>query len=133
MDTPKTFSLLLKRAPWSTQSHLSALSFAKTLIDQGHSIYRIFFYSDAVFSGTTLGVSPQDEVDIPKEWQQLVSDHNIDLVFCISASIQRGIIDQQEAERYEKEAHNLDETAGALSGLGQLVDAIIKSDRVVTF
>jgi tRNA 2-thiouridine synthesizing protein D len=112
---------------------LSALSFAKNLIDQGHSIYRIFFYSDAVFSGTTLGVSPQDEVDIPKEWQQLASDHNIDLVFCISASIQRGIIDQQEAERYEKQAHNLDETAGALSGLGQLVDAIIKSDRVVTF
>lgn len=133
METPKTFSLLLKRAPWSTQSHLSALSFAQSLLSQGHTLYRVFFYGDAVFSGTRFGVSPQDELDIPKAWQELAQQHRVDLVFCISASIQRGIIDQQEAQRYEKPSYSIDEATGDLSGLGQWVDAIIRSDRIVTF
>ena len=54
------------------------------------------------------------------------------MVVCIAAALKRGILNQEEAERYEKPAHNLRD-GFAISGLGQLVDAALMSDRLITF
>jgi tRNA 2-thiouridine synthesizing protein D len=131
-DQGKSFSLLITSPPWSSQGHISALNFAKSLIKLNHSIYRVFFYGDATFAGNALTISPQDEMDIPSAWSELAEEHNIDLVICISAGIKRGILDETEQSRYEKPANSLIKPF-ELSGLGQLVDAIIHSDRVISF
>lgn len=126
------FSLLILGAPYSSQSVKTALRFANASIDTGNSIYRIFFYHDSVSTGSALLTPPQDEIHIPNEWQTIAENNDIDLVVCIASALKRGVLDSTEANRYEKPASNLAAPFN-LSGLGQLVDASIKSDRVVTF
>ncbi|MEO0444039.1 MAG: sulfurtransferase complex subunit TusD [Pseudomonadota bacterium] len=122
------FSLLINAGPQSAASY-SAYQFVKALLEQGHAIYRVFFYCDGVYHGSTLHVAPQDELNLSEQWQSLALQ---DKVICIAAGLKRGIIDDAEAARYQKPASNL--AAGMdLSGLGQLVDAAHASDRMLTF
>ncbi len=125
------FSLAIYSAPSAQASH-SAYRFAQALIAQGHTLYRVFFYHDAVYQGSKLTAPPQDEPNYLSHWQQLSDEHAIDMVICIAAGLRRGIIDQKESERYEKHSHNLAD-GFELSGLGQLVDAAVRSDRLITF
>ena len=126
------FSLLILGSPYSSQSVSTALRFAHAAVNAKHNLYRIFFYHDAVNCANTLITPPQDDINIPEQWQTLAHDHNIDLVVCIASALKRGVLDATEADRYEQPGHNL--TAGfEISGLGQLVDASIHSDRVITF
>lgn len=125
------FSITIVSAP-SSQASYSAYRFAKALLEQGHSLYRVFFYHDSVYHGSDLNCSPQDENDLTMLWQQLQQAHNIDTVVCIAAAIKRGVLDTSEAERYEKQTHNLAQ-GFELAGLGQLVDAAVVSDRMITF
>ena len=75
---------------------------------------------------------PQDEANLPKLWTELANEHSLDLVVCIAAAVKRGVLDKNEAKRYEKDGANLAD-GFELSGLGQLAEAIVISDRVVTF
>jgi tRNA 2-thiouridine synthesizing protein D len=126
------FSVHILTGPYSHQSNLSALLFCQASIDQGHQIKRVFFSGDGVYIGTVLGIPPQDEIDLYAQWQALARNHHIDLVVCVSARLRRGIINQSEASRYEKSAYNLPPEF-IISGLGQLVEAGLESDRLITF
>ena len=126
------FSLAIYSAPHTSQASDSAYRFAETLLSEGHSLYRVFFYQDGVYNSNNLLTLPQDETDISSGWQQLSAKYQIDMVVCIAAALKRGILNQEEAERYEKPAHNLRD-GFAISGLGQLVDAALMSDRLITF
>lgn len=126
------FSLAIYAAPYSLQASDSAYRFALALVNNGHQLYRVFFYHDAVHNASALTTPSQDEANLPQNWQKLGKEHNVDLVVCIAAALKRGMLDQQEANRYEKPASNLASNF-ALSGLGQLVDAAIASDRLITF
>jgi len=126
------FALHITCAPYSKQGNLSALNFAKAAIEEGHTLTRVFFSSDGVHTGSELTVTPQDEIDIPASWSDLATHHNIELILCISACLRRGLLDQDEADRYEKQATNIRQPF-IISGLGQLAEAAITSDRLVTF
>ncbi len=126
------FSLLILASPNSQQGGLSALKFAKTCIADGHEIYRVFFYHEAVQTASMLQAPMQDEINLHKEWSKLAQEHNLDLVTCIAAALKRGVLDQSEAKRYDKESFNL-AAPFELSGLGQLLDAQINSDQLITF
>lgn len=126
------FTIVIHTAPWSHQGSQTALRFCEAALKAGHSIYRLFFYYDAVHNSSTLAVPAQDEFDIPTAWQTLINEHDIDAVSCVSSALKRGILNEQEAKRYEKPAHNLMAQV-ELSGLGQLVEATSASDRVVSF
>lgn len=108
------------------------MNFAKAALASGHEIYRLFFYGDGVHSSTGLQVAPQDEPDLAQEWAELVKAHQLDAVVCIAAALKRGILNTAEAQRYSKRAANLND-AFELAGLGQLVEAVARSDRVLTF
>lgn len=126
------YTLAVYGAPYSTQASQTALQFATAALELGHSIYRIFFYMDGVHNATDLAAPPQDEQNIPAEWAALIDAHKIDAVICVAAALRRGIVDKAEAERYEKPAYNMSNSF-TISGLGQLVDASIESDRLITF
>jgi len=126
------FSLAVYSAPHSSQSAASALRFARALLEQGHQLYRVFFYCDGVHNGSGLAAPPQDEVDLVGEWQSLQREQQLDLVVCIAAAQRRGVLNEREAQRLEKPAANLAE-GFELAGLGQLADALVNSDRLVTF
>jgi tRNA 2-thiouridine synthesizing protein D len=126
------FSIVIHGAPWSSSASHSALRYAEALLECGHEIVRLFFYQDGASSGSSLCVPPQDEINIPEQWQVLINKHGIDAVVCAASALKRGILDAAEADRYEKNAHNL-LPGFAVSGLGQLIDAAGQSDRVVSF
>lgn len=119
-------------SPSGSQSTLTALNFAKAVIQKKHTLQRVFFYGDAVNVANSLSIAPRDEIDLTAQWQMLASEHQVDLVVCIAAAVRRGILDAGEAKRHEKTANNLAE-GFTLSGLGQLVEATMISDRVITF
>lgn len=126
------FTLVIFSAPHSAQGAASALRFARALLASGHNLYRVFFYGDGVHNASALGAPPQDESHIVAGWQALQQQYQLDLVVCIAAAQRRGLLSVSEAERLGKPAANL--AAGfELAGLGQLVDAVVYSDRLVTF
>lgn len=125
-------SVMVTGSPVSQQAAQSALSFCEAALSAGHQIYRVFFYEDAVYVGSALSVSPQDERNLNVAWSEFVQRHQLDAVICVASALKRGILNNSEATRYQKPAANL--AAGfELSGLGQWVDACLSSDRVVSF
>jgi tRNA 2-thiouridine synthesizing protein D len=126
------FSIIVQAPPVQAQGAETALRFARAVLAAGHRIHRVFFYRDGVHNGTALTCTPQDENSIPAQWQALAAEHDLDLVVCIAAAVRRGLIDESEAGRYGHRHWNLAH-GFELSGLGQLVEACLTSDRVVTF
>ncbi|OED45250.1 sulfurtransferase TusD [Endozoicomonas sp. (ex Bugula neritina AB1)] len=126
------YALAIYGAPGNSQAPQSALHFAQALIADNHEIIRVFFYQDGVNTATTLASPPQDEAHLPKEWQSFITEHKLDAVVCIAAALRRGMVNVQEAQRYDLPASNLAE-GYELSGLGQLLDATLTADRLITF
>ena len=56
-----------------------------------------------------------------RNWAKLAEEHKVDLVVCVAAALRRGIKDENLAAGFR------------ISGLGQLVEAGIQADRLVTF
>ena len=126
------FGILVNEGPYTHQASDTAYKFAKAALEKGHEIFRVFFYNDGVNNGTRLAVPPQDDRNLSQLWSTLAKDHNIDLVVCVAAAQRRGLLDDDEAKRNGKDASNIAE-GFRISGLGQLIEAGIQSDRLVTF
>ncbi len=126
------FTIMVNEGPYQHQSSDSALQFARAVLAQGHEIFRVFFYHDGVNNGTRLSVPPADDRLLQKEWSELSKEHGLDLVLCIAAAQRRGIMDESEAERQGLDANNIIE-GFRISGLGQLIEGGIQSDRTVVF
>lgn len=119
-------------SPAHAPSSRRALRFAEAVLHGGHQITRLFFYQDGVHSASNTIVFPQDERDVAAQWRAFVSDHQLDAVVCIAAALRRGVLDEAEANRYQRPAVNLSEP-WELSGLGQLHEAAQVADRLVCF
>lgn len=119
-------------APSHAPSSRRALRFAQAALDGGHEIARLFFYQEGVHSAAANVVSPQDELNLAGEWREFVQQHRLDAVVCIAAALRRGVLNAEEARRYDKPAANL-EAPWELSGLGQLHEAAQMADLLVCF
>ncbi len=126
------FSIVIYAAPYSSEAAFSAYRFTSAVLAQGHEIYRLFFMGDGVLNANRLAVTAQDEKNLQHSWDQLIKDHKLDSVVCVSSAIKRGIVDVVESERYELSAVSAFESSD-IAGLGQLVDASAASDRLVSF
>ena len=126
------FSIVIYAAPYSAESAATALRFAQSLIEQGHEVYRLFFFGDGVHNASKLTVVAQDEINLQQQWSKLIEEHDIDSVICVSSALRRGVLDQTEADRHELGTASAYESS-EVAGLGQLVDAAMYSDRVVNF
>lgn len=126
------FSILIYGSAHNSQSVLSAYRFTESVLRAGHQIHRVFFYGESVHAASLLSAPPRDESDIHKLWKALAEKHQIDMVVCIAAALKRGVMNEAEAKRHEKTSFNT-QAPFELSGLGQLSEAAIISDRLVTF
>jgi tRNA 2-thiouridine synthesizing protein D len=126
------FAIVVRAAPYASQAPLSAYHFCRAALESGHEILRLFFYEDGVLNASANIVPPQDELQLPQAWQQLIEAHGIDAVVCVASALKHGVVDAREAERYGLPAPSL-LPGFSIGGLGQLVDASIKADRVLTF
>ncbi len=126
------FSVVVYAPPYSSEAATSALKFSRAVIAKGHSIYRIFFFSDGVHNANSLAITPQDEINLQAEWHDLIYEQDIDSVVCVSSGLKRGVIDSKESENRKLDGGSM-MPSSELSGLGQLVDAYSNSDRVLSF
>lgn len=126
------FAVLVNEGPYTHQASDSAFHFTQAVLEQGHQVIRVFFYHDGVNNGTRLTTPPQDDRHIVNRWGKLARKHDLDLVVCVAAAQRRGIVDEDEQKRNGKDANNIAE-GFRISGLGQLIEAGIQADRLVTF
>lgn len=126
------FSVVIYAAPYSSEAANTALLFTRELIAQGHEVYRLFFFGDGVHNTNRLVVAPQDEPSIQLGWDNLITEHALDSVVCVSSALKRGIVDVTIAQRHELGATSM-LASSEIAGLGQLIDAAVNSDRVVSF
>ena len=126
------FGIVINEGPYQHQASDSAFLFVKAAIEEGHEIFRVFFYHDGVNNGTRLASPPQDDRHIPNRWSEFGKEHDIDLVLCVAAAQRRGIVDPDEMKRHKKDANNIAEKF-RISGLGQLIEAGVQADRLITF
>ena len=126
------FSIMVNEGPYNHQASDTAYNFTKAALEAGHEIFRVFFYHDGVNNGTRLTTPPQDDRNIVERWSAMAAEHDVDLVVCVAAAQRRGIADEDEAKRNGKDADNI-APGFRISGLGQLIEAGIQSDRLVEF
>jgi tRNA 2-thiouridine synthesizing protein D len=119
-------------APYSSQASTTALRFARAALTAGHAVRRVFFYHDGVHTGSALAVAPQDEPSPMPGWVELAQRHDVELAVCIAAALKRGVVNDQERDRYGLSGSNAHPNF-AIVGLGQLIEAICSTDRFVTF
>ena len=126
------FTIMVNEGPYQHQSSDSAYQFTKAALEKGHEVFRVFFYHDGVNNSTRLTTPPQDDRHIVNRWAELKEKHDLDLVVCVAAAQRRGIVDEDEMKRNGKDAHNIN-PAFRISGLGQLIEGCIQSERLVVF
>jgi tRNA 2-thiouridine synthesizing protein D len=126
------YGILINEGPYQHEASDTAYHFTKAALDKGHEIVRVFFYHDGVNNGTKLTTPPQDDRNVVERWSALAKDNNIELIVCVAAAQRRGIVDEGEMTRNGKDAQNIAD-GFEISGLGQLIDAGVKADRLMVF
>jgi len=125
-------SVAILGSPYASQSARTALNFTKAAVKSGHEILRVFFYHEAAYVGNAFNSPPQDEFALTQQWSEFAQEYELELIVCVASALRRGVLDETEAKRYDKQGNNLLPTF-QIGGLGQLIDAGLSSDRLVTF
>jgi len=125
-------SIQVSEGPYNHEASVTAINYVKAAVEADHDIFRVFFYHDGVNNGTNFATPPQDDMNIQQTWSELAAAHDIDLVVCVAAAQRRGIVDEGEMTRNKKSGQNIMD-GFRISGLGQLIEAGIESDRLVVF
>jgi tRNA 2-thiouridine synthesizing protein D len=115
------FALLINEGPFTHQASDSAYRFAVAAFARGHQVTRVFFHGDGVNNANRLSEPPTDDRSLVSQWSKLARQHDIDLVVCVAAALRRGIKDELLADGFR------------IAGLGQLVEAGIRCDRLIQF
>lgn len=126
------YGIMVSEGPYTHQAADTAYHFTKAALEKGHEVFRVFFYHDGVNNGTRYTTPPQDERHIVNRWSALAKEYDLDLVLCVAAAQRRGIADADEAKRNGLDGDNIAE-GFRISGLGQLIEAGIQCERLVTF
>jgi len=122
------FSLAIYCSPLDAEKSETAYHFARSIISKGHHIYRVFFFSEGVLN--TINNSP-----LSLRWQELIDSENVEAIVCVASAKKHGI--KHTPSDTIAKSNNTDKKellAGfEIGGLGQLIDASIHSDRIITF
>ncbi len=125
------FALFITAAP-DQEAAFQAWRFAEAAVTEGHTLLRVFFAGAAVAHGNRLNTPGRDETGLTRRWQELQARHSLDLVICVAAALKRGVLDDDNARRWEQSQANL-ASGFVISGLGQLAEAQLLADRLITF
>ncbi|MDP5255336.1 MULTISPECIES: sulfurtransferase complex subunit TusD [unclassified Vibrio] len=125
------YTLVVNGPIYGKQASFSAYQFAQALLNKGHALNKVFFYQEGVTNALATVSPANDELNLTQAWQNLALQHGFGLEACISASLRRGVLDQQEAQ---KAGHGTVLAKGfELAGLGSLATSLLQDDRVVQF
>ena len=103
-------SLIIRTRPQDTVRWQQALRFAETVTEMGHSIRQCFFQSEGVLAAT--------HPEAYEGWCRVAEASGAEMLLC-----------SQAAEAYNITANN----PFVIGGLGALVEAGVKADRMMSF
>ena len=103
-------SLIIRTAPEDAHRLATVRSFIQAAIEQGHTIRQCFFQSAGVLAAT--------EPEGLAEWQQIADSTRAELLLCSQAVEEHAISPEGPFQ---------------IGGLGALVEAAVRSDRLVSF
>ena len=126
------YTIAIHSAPYGGYGGRTGLNFARAALAAGHEISRVFFYHEGVYHALSSAVAPQGEADATAAWSTFHAETGVELAVCIASGIKRGVLSEEERDRYDRTAATL-APGFELVGLGQLVDAILTSDRYIEF
>ncbi|MDO6640845.1 MULTISPECIES: sulfurtransferase complex subunit TusD [unclassified Shewanella] len=126
------FIIQVNGTVYGSTASFRALRFTTSVLSLGHQVTRIFFYQDGVTNSSQLICPASDEYDLHQAWKNLATEHNIQLINCVSAALRRGVLSQQDAIENTKSQFN-SSAPFEMGGLGELVTGIETSDRLVCF
>jgi tRNA 2-thiouridine synthesizing protein D len=126
------FAIQINASPYASGCGETAYQFIKATLAKKHQVFRVFFYFDAIYHAFQTMTPPDDEQHPGQQWSELAKNHNIDLVICISAAQRRGLLCEDEAKRQNRQDNDLADDF-RISGLGQLVEAMLEADRFIVF
>ncbi|MBU2863244.1 sulfurtransferase complex subunit TusD [Reinekea forsetii] len=118
-------------APWSHQSSIDALTFARQCLQQGHELARVFFFFDGVYHGLSNQSPASDEFNFLTQWQD-IHNQGVELLLCIAASANRGVLNAKEAQRY-RQSHPSSADFFQLTGLGQWATGFHDCEKLIAF
>ncbi len=114
------FGVLIKDGQYTHQAMDSAYNFIVAAMELGHEIKGVFFYNEGVCNTCGTMEPPRDERNIRNLLLGL-DEKGIRLIACVAAGKRRGLVAQTVS------------SAAEISGLGQLLELCIESDRLITF
>lgn len=118
-------ALLIQGSPDDSDACDHALRFAKAVVRRRHTLYRVFFYKDAVqIANDPFKLSELGRIR-RQAWLDFATESRIELQVCVGAAERRGI-----SSSIKDKSSSVD---FAIVGLGQFVECTIECDRVVTF
>lgn len=87
-----TFSLLLTTSPLAGQDFASALQFARAALKAGYQVEQVFLYQDAVLAAAADIDLPADEPNLSEQLAGFCQQHQIPLLYCVTAAEKRGVV-----------------------------------------
>ena len=126
------YTLLVTASLNNISAHRRAIKFADALLCANHSIHMIFFYGAGAAIGHASRNRKFNEGDSYIDWSSISEKARTQLVLCVSSALNEGIVDAKEATR-EKTASATIASGFEVGGIGSLVEAITKSDRLLCF
>lgn len=117
------FTLLVLTPPDGGASARHALAFARAVLAQGHQLACVFFFDAGVLTALAGARAPADEEDLRAGWQALRRETGTPLLACVASAERFGVQACREGA----------DAAFAIAGLGELIEAGNRSDRLLTF
>ena len=125
-------TILVQCPPQAYSDSLNALNFSAAALKRGHSIDKVFFYGDGVYTAGAPTAAAQDDKSVSELWQHFIEENSIDALVCISSATQRGIIDDERFSRTN--TNNMTcLPCYRIAGLGELIDAYQQGHRLIQF
>ena len=126
------YTLLITASVNNISAHRRALIFADTLLHAKHTIHTIFFYGESA----GIGLSTRDLKNISTgsntDWSTISLKGKTQLIICVASALSQGVHDGTAESKSSMPVRNI-APEFKIGGLGSLVEAITKSDRVLCF
>ncbi|MBU1439034.1 MAG: DsrE family protein [Gammaproteobacteria bacterium] len=115
------FALYVQSNTFASPTLASVLRFAKAALAEQHQIDHLFFYQDAVQAIIADIDLPADEPDMAAAVVSLCQQHNIPLLYCVTAAEKRGFACAAKPARAGFIAAGLAEFAMRLDVVDQVI------------
>jgi len=113
------FLVIVNESPWGSGLSLAACRFVVAAIESSIEIRAIFFREDGVYNAVTGEATDAGTIELGTAWKNIGESHDVRLILC-SSSWQRRL-DLLLPAPFE------------ISGLTEMTELMLDSDRVITF